>query len=312
MASWTKTESDTFEDRFFRLPRELRDLVYANVYADAAPVAMENIDADLTSMVLFTSKAHQIEPDHAAEVLETFFTHNTFHITFPDHDDSLPHAWPVPWSPYPQYHRYIRTLNVHAQEAGPDPTVPLRATKNEYLDETFPRKTHWESLLELPRLERLNIYLQKRHNQYFSWADFSSTLIELRRRLPKLQISFSVSFDTLLEQYWTDPIWENYTEPGNVVEVPYDPMGFVDVTELIEVPTEEDVQYVQEHCSEQKGSPGRNILMGLLDETAPQRRALALHYVVREPSLLRVRMMENYKAYRETMRAEADKNSASA
>ncbi|KZM25876.1 uncharacterized protein EKO05_0009159 [Ascochyta rabiei] len=307
MAPCTKTEYDTFKDRFLRLPRELRDLVYANVYADSAPVDMGTIDADPTSMALVTSQGHQLDPEHAAEVLEAFYTHNTFNVTFPD-GDVITRTWPIPLSPHPQYHKYIRTLNVYAREADISPTASLRAIENRYKDVTFLRRVHWESFLGLPRLERLNIYLQKRHSQYFSWADFSPVLIELRQRLPRLQLTFSISFDTLLERYWSDPIWENYTEPGNVVETPYDPMGFVDISELIKAPTEEDVQYVQEHCSEQKGSPGRDILTGLLDETAPQRRALAVHYVVREPSLLRVRMMEHYETYKRTMRTVADKN----
>lgn len=45
-------------------------------------------------------------------------------------------------------------------------------------------------------------------------------------------------------------------------------------------------------------APGRDILRGLLDETASQRRALAVYYVVRDPALLRVRIEQHYKAYK--------------
>ena len=312
MAHETNNEYDMFKERFLRLPRELRDLVYANVYDNSAPVPMEHIDSDPAILILFETNGHEVDPEYRAEILEAFYTHSTFVVTFLDPQHQTREDWHVQWSPYPQYHKYIRNLEIHAQESNLGPTVDLENIEHDCLGGLGLRRSYWERLLELPRLEKLTIRLQKRHNSHFVWADFSPVLIQLRERLPNIQIAFYVSFDTLLERYWSDPIWENNTEPGNEVELPYDPMGFVNVTELVEAPTEEDVKYVQENCPELKDASGRDILIGLLDEFAPQRRALALHYVVKEPAFLRVRMMEHYELYKDwkASRAKVDVNCA--
>lgn len=295
-----KREHILSEERFLQLPRELRDLVYANFYADSGLAPMEDIDANPANMALFPVSKDGMNRDHITEVLEAFFTHHTFSVTF---SDSLQ---PVNWGPYPQYQDYIRRLVVYAQEIDLGGAVSLGSLEQNCLEMSSAKRADWEHLLKLPRLEELTIQLQKRLNNRFSWACFSPILIQLRERFPKVKIVLRISFDTLLECFWADPMWENFTEPGNVIEEPYDPMGFVDVTELIEPPTEEDFAYVLENFPEQEETLGRDILRGLLDEKAPQRRVLALHYVAKEPALLRVRMMEHYGVYKKMKMAEAD------
>ncbi|KAF2631139.1 hypothetical protein BU25DRAFT_224969 [Macroventuria anomochaeta] len=302
----------TFKDNFLRLPREMRDLIYVELYSDSSLIPLEDVQVGLAGPALLATENQKLDPILAPEILEAFFTHSTFSVTFPPCSIILPdpcdviHSRPADWNLHPHYGKYIRKLVVHAEEANLDETISLEALESECSKEWRPIRVHWERLLKLPRLEQLNIRLQKRANEHFCWGDFSPILIRLRERLPKLQIALSISFDTMLEEFWSDAIWENNTEPGNVVEEPYDPMGFVDVTELIEPPTEEDTAYVQENLSGNLETWGQDILRGLLDETAPQKRALALHYAVKEPALLRVRMKEHYEVYKRMRTAEAD------
>ena len=301
-----ETARNTFTEDFLRLPRELRDLIYAEVYGDSTPVHLEDVQMGPAGMALSAAGEHTIDADFAAEILESFYTHSTFVVSFPYHESGA-EIHPIKWGPHPQYRRYIRRLIVQAHEADIRLVTSLRLdTSLKHLEDQCSdaaglahySRTDWEHLLALPRLEHLSIRFQKHQHSRLTWVDFSPILIELRQKLPKLLLEFSISFDTILECYWSDPIWENYTEPGNVVEEPYDPMGFVDISELFEAPTEKEVAYVQAMFSGQLGTMGRDILRGLLDETASQRRALASHYVVKEPALLRVRMMEHYEVYK--------------
>ena len=298
----------TFMENFLRLPRELRDIIYAEVYGGLKPVPLEGVQLGPAGMALSAAGGFTMDPGFATEILEAFYAHNTFSVNLPYHRDGAD-ACTVKWCPHPQYRQYIRQLIVDAHEADITMFNSLEDLEHGCTDTSrlaHHSRADWEHLLALPRLERLSIRLQKHQTNYLSWADFSPILAELRDRLPKLHILFSISFDTLLERYWSDPIWENYTEPGNVVEEPYDPMGFVDVSEIFEAPTKEDIAFVQDDFPDQLETTGRDILRGLLDETAPQRRALALHYVVKEPALLKVRMMEHYEVYKRMKRAEPD------
>lgn len=308
MTAEQRTVRRAFKENFLKLPKELRDLIYAELYSGSAPVPLEDVQIGPAGLALLAIEDQEMDQSLVAEILEAFYTHHTFSLTLSDTND-VRHICPADCSVSPQYEEYIRKLVVNAEEAELGGTTSLEALELRCLDVLHPTRARWEGLLKLPRLEQLSIRLQKRTNHHFSWADFSPILIQLRKNLPKLQVSFSISFDTLLERYWSDPIWENYTEPGNVVEEPYDPMGFVDVTELIEPSTKEDVTYVQENLAENMETQGQDILRGLLDESAPQRRALALHYVVREPALLRVRIMEHYEVYKKMRDAEVEQGS---
>lgn len=290
-----------FQKQLFRLPRELRDLIYTEVFSDSVPIPLEDVRATLAALPLLApdGNVQGILP----EVVEAFYTHSTFEVSV-----SRPQAsesrCAIGGSMFPQYEKEIRKLIVHAEEELllPEPTLEnlewcLQAGWHE-------TRVLWASLLQLTRLEKLTVRFQKHAHDRLFWADFSPILYELRERHPKLQLSFGLSFDNLLEQYWYDPFWTNCDQLGNLVEKPYDPMGFVDVMELFEPPTDEDYAHVQEHehLMQDKDTHGQDILRGLLDEVASQKRALAIHYVVKEPELLRVRMMEHYDIYKRMAR----------
>ncbi|KAF3044032.1 hypothetical protein E8E12_007201 [Didymella heteroderae] len=297
----------TFAENLFGLPKELREIVYTEVFKDSAPVPLRDREISPAGRTLLAFGGWPLDPELIEEVSKAYYTYSTFSVRFPGHQDyncnvmngSIRCSCAVQWLPEPQNCQYVRNLIIHSQESGIDhrrsQAGTLQALEDMYSNRHFRRC--FEQLLLLPRLEQLTIHLEKQNNEQFTWAVFTPILSLLRERSPKFQVSLAISFDALLEAYWSDPIWENTTEPGNVVEHPYDPMGFVDITELIESPSAEDVAYVEKHCQGQVMTPGQDILRGLLDETAPQRRALALHYVVKEPALLRVRIKEHYKVY---------------
>jgi hypothetical protein len=117
--------------------------------------------------------------------------------------------------------------------------------------------------------------------------------------LPHLRIRFLVSFDEMLKAKWDvlsmlDPVNGGWMMQPD----PYLPMGFVDVSELMERPSGADREYVEQHVEE--GSTdvgGRDVYRGLLDEGPESRRVLAVHYVVKEPALLRCLVEEHYAVY---------------
>ncbi|KAJ4322733.1 hypothetical protein N0V94_002251 [Neodidymelliopsis sp. IMI 364377] len=300
----TGAESQAPETHFKKLPRELRDLVYADLFAESKPTPLENVEPIPAKVALLVRGGNVLTPDLTSELLEAFYTHTVFHVTFPNSNNATNVYVPINWGPHPQYRHYIRNLVVHAQETRYDLwNIPLEAVEDHCLDESCRPRADWECLLKLPRLEELTIRLQKYDTSQFVWAHFSPVLIQIREAFPKIRIIFSVSFDMMLERVWDDPFWENFTEPGDIGERSYDPMGFVDMTELIALPTAEDSSFVQEHLAEQQQTLSRDFVRGLLDETAAQRRALAVHYAVKEPALMRVRMLEHYEVYKKRREA---------
>jgi hypothetical protein len=283
------------KELFSRIPRELRDLIYAEVLSDAAPVSLRDLQIGPGGLALLA--AGDTGPDLKAEILEALYTHGTLIIPFSDPRGSE-YTCCINSSTFPQLEEHIRKAVILAEESELPCTESLEhletLCRSNDLGKT---RAQWEGLLRLPRLEHLTIRLQKKVSTHLSWADFSPIIVQLRKNLPKLKITFTISFDTLLERVWYDPIWENNTEPGNVQELPYDPMGFVDVTELIQPPTVDDFTYVEIHIAGDMSTYGRDIVRGLLDETAALRRGLAMHYVVKDPELLRVRITEHYEVY---------------
>ncbi|KAF3003570.1 hypothetical protein E8E13_006425 [Curvularia kusanoi] len=281
---------------FLKLPRELRDLIYAEIFTNCSPpISLHNVQVEPAGLALLAEDKEDLELK--PEILEALYTYSEFTIPFSDPKGSE-NTCSVGGSAHPQYEEHIRKATVIAEEVDLRNATTLEDLETACLTDSNYTRAQWESLLSLSRLEQLTIQLQKTVPDHLFWADFSPIIIQLRRNLPKVNIRFMVSFDTLLERVWCDPIWENYTEPGNVVGLPYEPMGFVDVSELIEPPTEGDFAYVEEHLSHDKSTYGRDIVRGLLDETAPLRRGLALHYVVKDPELLRVRIAEHYEVYK--------------
>ena len=286
------------KELFLRLPRELRDLIYAEVFSDADPVSLHDVKIGPAGLALLA--ADETDPDLKSEILEALYTHSTLTIPFSDPLGSE-YTCSIGGSAHQQHEEHIRKAIILAEESELPCTESLEhletVCRSNDLNNT---RAQWEGLLNLPRLEHLTIRLQKKLSTHLSWSDFSPIIVQLRKNLPKLKITFTVSFDTMLERVWYDPIWSNNynMELGEQDwELPYDPMGFADVTELIQPPTAEDYAYVEEHLAGDKSTYGRDIMRGLLDETAAMRRELAPHYVVKDPELLRVRIMEHYEVY---------------
>ncbi|KAF1965262.1 hypothetical protein BU23DRAFT_32809 [Bimuria novae-zelandiae CBS 107.79] len=145
--------------------------------------------------------------------------------------------------------------------------------------------------------------MDKHRNDSLCTLDFSPILYVLRARNPSLSITFNLSFDTILWYHWDHGEWLEFA--GRAVPWPTDehqPMGYVDISDLMAPPSEDDVAYVTEHLeeywTEKKMPQNRNIRDGLLDESPSNWRVLAKNYAVKEPLLLRCRMKEQFEVYR--------------
>ncbi|KAF2690558.1 hypothetical protein K458DRAFT_427268 [Lentithecium fluviatile CBS 122367] len=142
--------------------------------------------------------------------------------------------------------------------------------------------------------------MQKAHQPFFFTLDFCPILHRLRTLHPNLVLTFNISFDTILEPIWNDTRWEDMnqfmlTSPPN--SDAYLEMGFVDVSDLIALPTDEDRAYVAEHLADRRMPATPPLEEGLLSETPANRRVLGRHYVVKELALFRVLMREHYGIY---------------
>ncbi|KAH7062020.1 hypothetical protein BKA63DRAFT_573224 [Paraphoma chrysanthemicola] len=279
--------------RLLRLPRELRDLVYSYIVREDSPV-------DLTNGNIQISLRY---PIISAEWLEAVYTHNACSVTFYDSDlgDSVPPR--SLWGTFPSYKRHVRDLEVNATEALLQETE-LEALELECTTQQPRCRRRWNELLGLPCLENLTIKFQKRNRNSFAWANFSPILYRLRERNQRLRITFNVSFDNILEEHWSvDPFLH---EGGGgwalraVEDEPYLPMGFVDMSELVDPPGDDDRAYVEEYLLGSREIGWRDVVRGLLDETPANRRVLAQCYVVKEPPLLRILMAEHYAVYKRT------------
>ena len=70
------------KELFLRLPRELRDLIYAEVFSDADPVSLHDVKIGPAGLALLA--ADGTDPDLESEFLEALYTHSTFIIPFSD------------------------------------------------------------------------------------------------------------------------------------------------------------------------------------------------------------------------------------
>lgn len=272
-------------NNILRLPRELRDLICAHV-----------VTTDRSINFIETSIQLNVKNEVIRQELwEAIYTHNTISLDFSD-VQQLKHGHVRDnWGPHPQLRHCIRKLEVYALES------PLHETDLELLEHKCTSlqpsaRAEWAEILELPRLENLSIYLQKQHASRLSWANFSPVAYELRASRPNITVSFNVSYDQLLKQFWdSDPA------PG---QSDYEYMNFVDVSDLLEPPSEEDREYKEKYWQDNAPIIGRDAMAGLLSENASNKRILAKHYVVIEPSFLRVAMAEHYEIYKKAQAGE--------
>lgn len=292
MANLLPSPRNELACRFLALPRELRDLIYPYIVIEDAPLELTNCDIH----------APIDHPILTPEWLEAIYTHNTCSVDFCDfrllrdpwHEHEL-------WGSEPQYRYLIRHLVVNASE------VALREDDLEKLEHECsiqkPEvRQEWKELLGLLRLENLTINLQKWGSSGFAWANFSPIIYQLRERNPKLCIKFKISFDVILEKKWDVDLVRSELQRKwvlrNVEDDQYQPMGFVDMSELLEPPTDAERAYVEEHLPETRDVGSMDIVRGLLDETPANRRLLTQVYLVKEPALLRILMAEHYEMYK--------------
>ncbi|KAF2736166.1 hypothetical protein EJ04DRAFT_511289 [Polyplosphaeria fusca] len=274
------------------LPREIRDTIYAFVFEDPTP------------SILDEGRLHKItNPAHsnaivASEALEAHYIHVP-QVIFIHPNEMLPS------SPFPSWttHSFIpsiRHLVVSAEETGSRFFSDIDAfNMYEIAHAKSCSRRLWETLLKFERLSTLEIRMQKRTPASLFTHDFGPVVYALREFHPGLKIAFSVSFDDFLEYIWVEPHWSEE-------QVRFKRAGFTDASELLDPPSDEDrayvAKYLPDHLRLQTMPNGRNIEEGLLDLNVKDRRALAKHYIVQEPQLLRMLLAEQWRVYQKMNR----------
>jgi hypothetical protein len=283
----TLTNLDQFTPHILQLPRELRDLIWAYTVKQDSPIAItENVlPVDIADTTI------------REELQEAAYIYNTLIVTLSDPDTIMDStAAPNIWGIHPQCKRHIRKLIFEVMENAmyDDHAALLTREHERAVSQSWTRK-QWANLLELPRLENLTINMQKPATTQFAWTVFSPILIQLRKSKPNVCITFNISFDNILERAWNDEIWDVGDDTG---DAEYQPMGFVDMSELVELPTHEDRAYVEEYGFDIRNMSTRLVVQGLLTQSTADKRRLAIHYVVREPQVLKVLMEKHYEVYK--------------
>ncbi|KAF9739512.1 hypothetical protein PMIN01_02146 [Paraphaeosphaeria minitans] len=276
-------------DLLLKLPRELRDKVYADALnADRRVGLTEDLLPHIPPIL-------REYPHLLPEALEILTKTQTFAWSFDD-----PRIYPLNWTrecvkPYDVRHLDITCSEYieHFDLEGLD--------EHEIMYRDLSSRGLWERLMQFPRLQNLTIYMQKNmEDKSLNTLDFGPVLHRLRDKLPKIKVTFFLSFDEILRDSWNDAMWNNDVLSADVP--PYKSMGFVDMSDLIAPPTAEDLAYVQEYLPEYVNTgrmpQSRHISTGLLDESPANRRALAKHYAVKEPALLRCLMRDHFEIYR--------------
>ncbi|KAF2467605.1 uncharacterized protein BDR25DRAFT_305393 [Lindgomyces ingoldianus] len=297
---------DALQAQLLRLPRELRDIIYRYAFFSSSPIYFSR-----PVHPLFVSSPYT-HPTIGEEALEAFYSCNTFVVGSPRSNDQ--------WGKYLSYNPLIRHLVIHVEEELNEPAISTISDVQEYesrrLSGADPVRRNWEKLLEFPKLATLTINLEKIRDNSFSFRTFAPIIYTLRAQHPKLVLKFCVSFDTILQSAWDDPYWSHPNWAVNGInEESFNEAGPIDVTELIAPPSEDDKKYVEEFLPNRRMPMGRSVKRGLLDCNVSEKKALAKHYVVKEPALLRVLMEEHYKIYqeyqkkvRETLRANVQED----
>lgn len=288
MSEQQQLKSTIRTDLFLTLPRELRDEIYADALKVTPPVELT-----LPASLHWIPPVLQREPTLLAESLEAFYKVNTFVVNL---KDDLSNVFAGSPTVHAQPSAHIRQLIIICDESScTEDTMP----KYEETNRTHPDRLRWEKLYEIPHLQQLTLRMEKSRDLTLQTGDFGPILYDLRAQRPGFKITFELSYDYILKKHWDDPIW---TQFNGDPQSEYHPMGYVDMSDLMEPPTDEDLRHVQEYLKiywDDKFMPmNRSIERGLLDETPEHRRILAAMYAVKEPALLRCLMAEHYKVYK--------------
>lgn len=278
---------------FLRLPRELRDEIYFEVLRDGPAVSL------IQSQVRYIPSVFQQEDILLNEALEIYYRVQTLKL---DLEVSTPDGCVDDLLHDPDIKQKVRRLVVQCDERD-----SYHSNAKEY--EEHSRKSRdrrrWEQLLDMPHLEDLTINMQKHHDCAALFTlDFAPILQALRKRTPGIKIVFNISFDSMLQDEWDEPWWHQWSLQNTDIEPDsdcYEKMGFTDVSDLFAPSSDEDFAHIEEHLSEEWLSKSMpycpSIKHGLLSETPANRRALATHYVAKEPALMRSLMEAHYWVY---------------
>lgn len=286
MPGTQRSEGSVRTELFLKLPRELRDEIYADALKVPHPIKsalsiLEHIPQPLrNSPIIF------------AEALETFYKVNTFLLDLDAAElDALLGSTKTRGQPTD----HIRHLIVKCTER---PTSIQSSEEYEAIGRSGPDRLRWEKLLRMQHLQDLTIWMDKKKDDSLYTLDFGPVLYNLRARKSGFRFTFKLSFDSILREQWNDPRWLLY---GQAAE-PYQLMGYVDMSDLIDPPSEHDFTYVKEHLQDywrgRKMPLNRGIVMGLLDGSPEHRRGLAKLYAVKEPEILRCLMAEHFEVYK--------------
>ncbi|KAF2645596.1 hypothetical protein P280DRAFT_465399 [Massarina eburnea CBS 473.64] len=277
-----------------KLPRELRDGIYDHVLKQSGEVPLKASYLDGIPP-LFWKDATLL-----AEALQNFYAVNTFVLSL---ETDAFKGLAKPWGPYPEAKTHIRHLVITCGERY---SIKSAAEYEETAWCSHDRR-RWSQLLELPNLRSLTVNLQKMHETSLFTMDFGPILYALRESRPGINITFNISFDEKLQSVFDDPWWSQFNhspQPVNqqfaAFNAPpdrYKEMGFIDISELVAAPSEEDYRYVAEFLPRKKMPAVPRAAEGLMSETAANRRVLGKYYVVKEPGLLRVLMEDQYRVY---------------
>jgi hypothetical protein len=285
--SWP-TSAVCLANRLSKLPRELRDKIYAEALNADCPIQLTGDWLQHIPPMLRKNS------DLLPEALEILPKIRPFTLDF----DNL-QVDEQSWARTCINLNDIRHLDIKCTELEESFVFEdLEEYEKKY--QNLPSRRLWAGLMQFPRLQTLAIYMQKtRDNGSLNTFDFGPILYSLRAKHPKIDITFSMSFDEILRERWYDPTW--YTNDVSAEAPPYEPMGFVDMSDLIAPPTSKDDTYVQEYLSAYMNTGrmpwNREIGHGLLDESPANRRLLAKHYAVKEPNLLRCLMRNHFEVY---------------
>ncbi|KAJ4351490.1 uncharacterized protein N0V89_006833 [Didymosphaeria variabile] len=288
-------------DLLSRLPRELRD----KIYTDAVDVhGSIGFTEDLLPHV---PPILREDTNLLPEALEILVRTKVFNWNWNNPQVAALESTSVCVNPCD-----IRQLDITCSEHLPSFEDSNFEVLNQH-EKTYRRtdsRVRWEQLLDFPRLQKLAIYMQKTGDCSLNTLDFGPIMYALRARKPDINITFYLSFDTILKEYWEDPMWGN---PADAGPGSYKPMGYVEMSDLVAPATQKDLDYVQEYLPRHLNiwrMPGhRSIKQGLLDETPADRRALAEHYAVQEPALLRYQMREHFELYQKPRESTAEETS---
>jgi hypothetical protein len=272
-------------EMLLRLPRELRDEIYYWAVRATTPLPLEAPYLDIISPSLCEN------PILLVEAQEALYATNTFTVT-----SRQGHLW----GSRLDLDRRIRRLVVNCREYYLNSSIE----RYEAVTATNYHRRCWKQLLEVPHLQSLTINLQKRYEGNLSTVNFGPIIYHLRTLRPTFAVTLNISFDYVLKRAWNQPYWTTnlplvgrFNSPHADPNAPYQPMGFIDVSDLVAPPTPEDWSYVAQYLPDKKLPPVPRADSGLLSETVANRRVLGRHYAVKEPALFRVLMQEQYEVY---------------